>query len=113
MPTPTQPKFFSVTFEVLDEAKFQALASKFTGEMVDGQDHVGETVSGCRADKRGYAVTACGWGDFATQADVYGEALEANPDNPSLKTTIDDWVCENYPDHTREEVEALVNGIIG
>lgn len=108
------PKFFSVTFQVLDEAKFQTLASKFLSEMADGAKSVHQDPPYVSNDAlRGYSVTACGWCDFATQAAVYGEALEADADNPSLKCLIDDWVCENYPDHTREEVEALVKGIIG
>ena len=79
MPTQPSKKYFSVTFEVHDEAKFQALAAQFTGDMLDSPEQIIE---------RGFDVTACGWGDTATQADCFQRVLEELGHDPVDELTV-------------------------
>lgn len=109
MPT---PKYFSVTFQILDEAKFKKLSSQFISEMADGCQAVEEDPPYTSKDEeRGYSVIACGRGDFATQADAYAAELDGR--NVSTEEALRSMVETEYPEHTSEEVDALVKGILG
>lgn len=56
-------KFFSVVFEVLDDDKFRETMAGFTQQL------------GSAGVRNGAQVTACGWGDFATQSEAYSNEI--------------------------------------
>lgn len=56
-------KYFSVVFEVQDPETFKDTASKITGAMA--QD----------LSEQGAKVSACGWGDYATERDAFQHEL--------------------------------------
>lgn len=56
-------RYFSVVYEITNPEAFQAIAEFAAGQLVN------ETVS------KGAKVTACGWGDYATERDAYDHEL--------------------------------------
>jgi len=102
---PTQPspkKYFSVTFEVHDEDKFKTLAAQFSGGMLGSPEQIAE---------RGYDVSACGWGDMATQADCFQRVLEEMGHDPMDELIV--FLSEEGEGMSGEEAGALAKQVMG
>ena len=65
------PKYFSVVYEVTDEKDFAYLAETLKTSMVTGQPTLA-----CAK------VHACGWGDYATQAEAFQAEVEGEGKDP-------------------------------
>lgn len=59
-------KYFSVIFEIEDPTAFTDVAIKYSTALHD------ELV------EQGARVTACGWGDYATERDAYANHIQNN-----------------------------------
>lgn len=59
-------KFFSVVFEIEDPSAFTDVAVKYSTAMHE------ELI------EQGARVTACGWGDYATERDALAHHIQAN-----------------------------------
>lgn len=65
-----QRKYFSVVFEVLNDEQFQNLSGQLTAQMAADNKEFDKAL--------GHSIVACGWGDFATQADAFRQHLEGD-----------------------------------
>ncbi|MBO6278476.1 MAG: hypothetical protein J6N20_13830 [Pseudomonas sp.] len=65
------PKYFSVVYEVTNETDFVCMAEALKTSMVTGQQ-----VLACAK------ITACGWGDYATQAEAFQAEIEGEGKDP-------------------------------
>lgn len=65
-------KYFSVVFEVQDPEVFKDMATKLSSIMAQ------------ESCDQGAKVTACGWGDYATERDAYAQELQDDGKDPDM-----------------------------
>lgn len=63
-------RYFSVVYEITNPEEFQVIAVNISGALADER-----TECGAR-------VTACGWGDYATERDAYEDELREKGVDP-------------------------------
>lgn len=77
-------KYFSVVFDVRDPEAFKEVAAKITGALAQ------------ELNEQGAKVSACGWGDYATERDALADELQTQGIDPD--EVVYDFVSKEIED---------------